>query len=181
MDSAIIRALKPAHLHGVTIRAMRPTDADQVLEIYQAGLDTGDASFETTAPTWADFDASRLPGHRYVAADTTTGDILGWIAAVPVSARCVYSGVVEHSVYVHPGTQSHGIGTTLLNIFIASTEAAGIWTIQSGIFPENTGSLRLHHRAGFRTIGTRERFGKHHDRWRDVILLERRSLNIGAD
>ncbi|MFI0450231.1 arsenite methyltransferase [Actinomadura sp. 6N118] len=180
MHSAIIRATKPAAPDGVTIRPMRATDEDQVLAIYQAGLDTGDAGFETTAPTWQDFTDTRLPAHRYVAADTATGHVLGWIAATKVSGRCVYNGVVEHSVYVHPGTQTHGIGTALLNAFIASTEAAGIWTIQSGVFPENTASLRLHEHAGFRTVGTRHRLAQHHGRWRDVILLERRSPTTGT-
>ncbi|MBO2449465.1 GNAT family N-acetyltransferase [Actinomadura barringtoniae] len=176
--SAIVQAAKPAGAtepEGVTVRRMRATDADQVLAIYQAGLDTGDAGFETSAPAWQDFDDARLPEHRYVAADTTTGDILGWIAAVPVSGRCVYRGVVEHSVYVHPEIRNRGVGIALLRSFIASTEAAGIWTVQSSIFPENTASLRLHQRAGFRVVGTRERLGLHHDRWRDVILIERRT------
>lgn len=180
MHSAIIRATKPAAPEGVTIRPMRATDDEQVLAIYQAGLDTGDASFETTAPTWQEFSNTRLSAHRYVAADTATGHLLGWIAATKVSGRCVYNGVVEHSVYVHPGTQTHGIGTALLNAFIASTEAAGIWTIQSGIFPENTASLRLHERAGFRVVGTRHRLAQHHGRWRDVVLLERRSPTTGT-
>lgn len=162
----------------VTIRPMTSTDADQVLAIYQAGLDTGDASFETTAPPWTEFDAGRLPRHRFVAADTATGRLLGWAAATAVSSRRVYAGVVEHSVYVHPGAHNRGVGTALLQALIGSTEAAGIWTIQSGIFPENTASLALHHRAGFRTVGTRERIGQHHGRWRDVVLLERRATTI---
>jgi L-amino acid N-acyltransferase YncA len=162
---------------GVAIRPMLPADGHQVLAIYQAGLDTGNAGFETAAPDWQGFDDSRLPDHRFVAVDST--DVLGWIAATPVSGRRVYSGVVEHSVHVHPGSQGHGIGMALLEAFIRSTEAAGIWTIQAGIFPENAGCLRLHQRAGFRTVGTRERFARHHDRWRDVILLERRSPTAG--
>lgn len=180
MHSAIIRATRPYEPPGVAIRAMRGGDARQVLAIYQAGLDTGDAGFETTAPTWEAFDAARLPAHRHVAADTTTGELLGWIAAGPVSDRCVYAGVVEHSIYVHPGTQNHGIGTALLRAFIASTEADGIWTIQTSIFPENTASLALHRRNGFREVGIRERLGRHHDRWRDVIFLERRSTTTGT-
>ena len=101
--------------------------------------------------------------------------VVGWVAAVPVSERCVYAGVVEHSVYVHPDARGRGVGSALLRSLIASTEAAGIWTIQSGVFPENTASLALHERAGFRRVGTRERLGRHHGRWRDVVLLERRS------
>ena len=166
---------KPAASAGVTIRPMRAADADQVLAIYQAGLDSGDASFETAAPAWAAFDASRLAAHRYVAADTTSGAVLGWVAASAVSTRRVYAGVVEHSVYVHPDARGRGVGVALLQAFLDSSEAAGIWTVQSGIFPENVASLALHLRLGFRVVGTRERIGRHHDRWRDVIFLERRS------
>ncbi|MEV4825046.1 N-acetyltransferase family protein [Micromonospora sp. NPDC049274] len=161
----------------LTTRPMTATDADRVLTIYQAGLDGGDASFEITAPTWEAFDATRLPAHRFVAVDDG-GAILGWVAVTPTSSRPVYAGVVEHSVYVDPAAQGRGVGRVLLDALITSTEAAGIWTIQSGIFPENTGSLALHRRAGFRVIGVRERIGRHHDRWRDVVLLERRSPTI---
>lgn len=158
----------------VTLRSMRADDADRVLAIYQAGLDAGDASFETTAPTWAAFDAGRSPGHRLVAVDGD-GLVIGWIAVTPTSARAVYAGVVEHSVYVDPAARRRGVARLLLDALIASTEAAGVWTIQSGVFPENTASLALHRRAGFRVIGRRERVGRHHGRWRDVVLLERRS------
>ncbi|WP_149257209.1 GNAT family N-acetyltransferase [Actinomadura sp. K4S16] len=161
---------------GIAVRPMRPDDAARVLAIYQDGLDTGQASFETTAPTWEEFDAAKLERHRYVAADAAPpGEVLGWIAAVPVSGRCCYSGVVEHSVYVCPRARGRGVGAALLAAFIASTEADGIWTIQSGIFPENTSSLRLHAKAGFRTVGVRERLGRLNGHWRDVVLLERRS------
>ncbi|MFI7128873.1 GNAT family N-acetyltransferase [Nonomuraea sp. NPDC050153] len=153
---------------------MTPQHAAQVLNIYQLGIDEGQATFETTAPTWSSFDTAKLPAHRHVALDDT-GQVLGWVAATAVSDRCVYAGVVEHSVYVHPGARRRGVGHTLLQALIASTEAAGIWTIQSGIFPENTASLALHTRAGFRVIGTRQRIGRHHDLWRDVVLIERRS------
>ncbi|GIF66337.1 hypothetical protein Ais01nite_43720 [Asanoa ishikariensis] len=130
-----------------------------------------------TAPTWATFDAARLPEHRHVAVDDE-GTVVGWIAVSAVSSRPVYKGVVEHSVYVEPTAAGRGVARSLLSALIASTEAAGIWTIQSGIFPENAASLALHRSAGFRTIGTRERVGRHHGRWRDVILLERRSPAI---
>jgi L-amino acid N-acyltransferase YncA/protein-tyrosine-phosphatase len=165
---------------GVTIRPMRADDATEVLAIYQAGLDGGEASFETVAPTWKAFDRGKLPGHRHVATDTATGRVLGWIAATAVSERCVYAGVVEHSVYVHPEHHGRGIAAALLQALIDSTEAAGIWTIQSGVFPENTASLSLHAKAGFRTVGIRERLGRHHDRWRDVVLIERRSITAGT-
>ncbi|MBM0234136.1 N-acetyltransferase [Micromonospora sp. STR1_7] len=161
----------------LTVRPMSARDADRVLAIYQAGLDSGEASFEVTAPTWAAFDATRLTAHRFVAVDGH-GTILGWVAVTPTSNRPVYAGVVEHSVYVDPVARGRGVGRLLLDTLITSTEAAGIWTIQSGVFPENTASLALHQRAGFRVIGVRERVGRHHDRWRDVVLLERRSPTI---
>ena len=164
---------------GVIIRPMTSADATQVLAIYQAGLDGGEASFETRAPTWEAFDAKLLPAHRHVAADGTSGQVLGWVAASGVSDRCVYQGVVEHSVYVAAAARHRGLGAVLLRALIGSTEAAGIWTIQSGIFPENTASLRLHERAGFRVVGVRARLGRHRGRWRDVVLLERRSPRVG--
>ncbi|WP_329501105.1 N-acetyltransferase family protein [Kitasatospora herbaricolor] len=153
---------------------MAAAHATQVLTIYQAGIDGGDATFETEAPTWEAFDAGKLPAHRHVALEP--GDrVLGWVAASRVSDRCAYAGVVEHSVYVHPDARGRGVARALLDALVHSTQAAGIWTIQSGIFPENTASLALHRRAGFRVIGTRERIGRHHGVWRDVVLVERRS------
>ena len=175
-------------VRAVSVRPMTPDDAASVLRIYQAGLDGGDASFETAAPSWEDFDAAKLPAHRFVAVDTdgsrsgspsdSSAAVVGWVAAVAVSDRCVYAGVVEHSVYVDPIARGRGVGRALVEMLIASTEAAGIWTIQSGIFPENAASLALHHGLGFRTVGVRERLGRHGARggaWRDVALLERRS------
>lgn len=162
---------------SVRLTAMRPEHAAQVLEIYQLGIDEGQATFETAAPTWEAFDKAKLPAHRHVALDES-GRVLGWVAVSSVSDRCVYAGVVEHSVYVHPDARGQGIGRALLDALIESTEEAGIWTIQSGIFPENTASLALHRRAGFREVGTRERIGKHHGVWRDVVMLERRSPRI---
>jgi L-amino acid N-acyltransferase YncA len=162
------------------IEPMTDAHAGAVLEIYQAGLDTGLASFETEAPDWAAFDRARLPGHRFVACDPGSGEVLGWVAVSAVSSRPVYAGVVEHSVYVHPRASGRGVGRILLDALIASTEAGRIWTIQSGIFPENTASLRLHAGAGFRVVGTRQRIGLHHGRWRDVVLVERRSPLVGA-
>lgn len=155
------------------IEPMTAAHSDAVLAIYQAGIEEGNATFETQAPGWAEFGAAKLPGHSYVA--VVAGDVLGWVAVSAVSDRCVYAGVVEHSVYVHPGARGQGVGRTLLDTLIASTEAAGIWTIQSGIFPENTASLALHQAAGFRMVGIRERIGQHRGRWRDVVLIERRS------
>lgn len=159
----------------VRVRAMRPADAAEVLGIYQAGLDTGLASFETTAPDWATFDAGRLSQHRWVAVDDADGSLLGWAAVSAVSSRPVYAGVVENSVYVAPTAQGRGVGTRLIDAVISSTESAGIWTVQAGIFPENGASLAVHARAGFRTVGIRQRVGRRDGRWRDVVLLERRS------
>jgi L-amino acid N-acyltransferase YncA len=157
----------------MTIEPMLAEHAAAVLAIYQAGIDEGNATFETQAPPWDEFSAAKLPAHRYVA--TAGGDVLGWVAVSAVSGRCVYAGVVEHSVYVHPGARGQGVGHQLLAALISSTEAAGIWTIESGIFPENTASAALHRAAGFRAVGIRERIGQHHGRWRDVVLIERRS------
>jgi L-amino acid N-acyltransferase YncA len=157
---------------------MTADDAAAVLAIYQQGLDTGNASFETAAPDWATWDSNHLPDHRFIAVDSD-GTVIGWVAAIGVSDRCVYAGVIEHSVYVAASQQGRGIGKTLLNELIDSTESAGIWTIQTGIFPENTASIRLHEAVGFRVIGTRERIGQHHGKWRDTLLLERRSQAIG--
>lgn len=165
---------------AITVRSMTSADADAVLRIYQAGMDSGHASFESTAPPWAVFDTGKLADQRHVAVDLT-GVVLGWVAAGAVSGRCVYAGVVEHSVYVDPAAQGRGIGRRLLDALIASTEAAGIWTIQSGVFPENTASRALHRAAGFREVGVRERIGRHAaqgNRWRDVIFIERRSPRI---
>lgn len=176
---AITPIERPDAPPGIAIRPMRASDAEEVLAIYQAGLDTGNASFDTKAPDWAKFDAAKLPHHRYVAVDINGPErLLGWVAVSAVSERCVYSGVVEHSIYVHPDAHRRGVATALMRTLIASTEAAGIWTIQAGIFPENTPSLALHARLGFRIVGTRERLGCHYGRWRDVILLERRSPKV---
>lgn len=145
-----------------------------VREIYAAGIATGNATFETGPPSWPAWNAAHLREHRFVALGTD-GSVLGWVAAAPVSDRCAYAGVVEDSVYVRPAAHGGGIGTALLRTLISSTEAAGIWTIQTGVFPENLGSLALHERVGFRVVGTRRRLGRLHGRWRDVVLLERRS------
>jgi phosphinothricin acetyltransferase len=160
----------------VLVRPMTEADAGAVLAIYQAGMDGGNASFDTTAPTWEAFDRGRLAAHRYVA--EADGAVQGWIAVSPTSSRECYAGVVELSVYIAPSAQGRGIGALLMDTLITSSEQAGIWTIQAGIFPENVASLRLHERAGFRVVGVRERIGRHDGRWRDVIVLERRSAVV---
>ena len=170
-------ATTPSGQAGFRIAPMTGEHAEQVLEVYRQGIASGNATFETELPSWERFSAARLPGHRFVALDHD-GQVIGWIACSPVSARGAYAGVVEHSVYVHPEARGRGIGRALLATLIDSTDAAGIWTIQSGIFPENTASLALHAACGFRTVGTRQRIGRHHGVWRDVILIERRSPTI---
>jgi L-amino acid N-acyltransferase YncA len=159
------------------IAPMLAEHADQVLAIFQAGIDEGDATFETAAPAWQTFDAEKLPAHRLVALDGTSGRVLGWVAVARASSPA-YAGVVEHSVYLHRDTRRQGIGLALLTTLIASTEAAGIWSLRSGIFPENTASLALHQRARFRIVGTRDRPGRLRGRWCDVVLVERRSPAI---
>jgi L-amino acid N-acyltransferase YncA len=159
-----------------TVEPMRPWHAQSVLSIYQAGIDERQATFETRAPNWDDFDAKHLPEHRLVALHEDT--VLGWAAVAPVSARPVYAGVIEHSVYVAQTVRHQGVGQALLDALVASTEAAGIWTIQACIFPENTASVALHRAAGFREVGRRERIARLDGQWRDVILIERRSRAI---
>ena len=129
------------------VEPLRPQHWPEVARIYRSGIAGGDATFETTVPDWATWDADHLPEHRFVATDGS-GAVTGWAAVVPVSGRCVYAGVVEHSVYVDPAYQGRGVGRALLEALIESTEAAGIWTIQSGVFPENVASLAVHERAG---------------------------------
>jgi L-amino acid N-acyltransferase YncA/protein-tyrosine-phosphatase len=157
----------------VDIRALKADDWPEVATIYAAGIATGNATFETEAPTWEDWNAAHRTDLRFVAVQDTA--IVGWIAAGAVSDRCCYGGVVEHSVYVHPDHQGQGIGRLLLNFLIDRSEAVGVWTIQTGIFPENAASIALHQACGFRKVGRRERLGQLNGTWRDVLLLERRS------
>jgi L-amino acid N-acyltransferase YncA len=171
--AATIKATKPA----VTIRAMQPDDWPAVAAIYAEGIATGNATFETDVPTWERWNAAHRPDHRLVA--ELDGHVVGWTAVSPVSSRCVYAGVVEHSVYVAETARGRGVGRVLLRALAESTERAGIWTIQTGIFPENEPSLALHRSAGFRVLGVRERPGQLDGRWRDVVVLERRSTVAG--
>lgn len=159
------------------IRPMTPEDWTTVEAIYREGIATGHATFEADPPTWEAFDTGKLDVGRLVAVDSNR--ILGWTALSPVSARPVYSGVVEHSIYIAAAARGHGVGTALLAALAHAADAADLWTIQSSIFPENTVSLALHDRAGFRRIGTRERiaymtYGPAAGTWRDTILVERR-------
>lgn len=167
----------------LTIEPLTPGDWPAVRAIYADGIATGHATFEAEPPEWPAFDAGRLPAHRLVAR-AAGGEVLGWAAVSATSSRPVYAGVVEHSVYVAAAGRGRGVGRLLLDELIASTEAAGIWTLQSAVFPENTASLRLHEAAGFRVVGRRERvarmpYGPLAGRWRDTVLLERRSATPG--
>ncbi|WP_197025343.1 GNAT family N-acetyltransferase [Nocardioides sp. HB32] len=155
----------------------------EVERIYAEGIATGHATFEAEPPSWEQFDAGKLPGHRLVAVEG--GRVAGWAAASPVSDRCVYAGVAEHSVYVAAAAAGRGVGRRLLEALVESTEDAGIWTLQSGVFPENAVSLALHDSVGFRVVGTRERvalmsYGPLAGQWRDVVLIERRSDRVGS-
>jgi L-amino acid N-acyltransferase YncA len=167
---------------AVTIRPMRDGDWPAVQRIYREGIATGHATFESEAPDWERFNTSRLPGHRLVA-ETGEGRILGWAAVAPVSARPVYSGVVEHSVYIAAEARGLGLGATLLRALAESTEADGIWTIQASVFPENEASLKLHLANGYVVVGRRHRIarmthGPLTGQWRDTVLIERRSPAI---
>jgi L-amino acid N-acyltransferase YncA len=156
------------------IRALEPSDWPAVARVYAAGIAGGDASFETTAPSWEDWDTGHLAHCRLVAEQD--GAVVGWAALSPTSGRCVYAGVAEVSVYVDPAVHGRGVGRALLTALVEASEAEGLWTLQAGVFPENTASLALHERCGFRVLGVHERLGRTTEgRWRDVVRLERRS------
>ena len=161
------------------IAPLRPGDWEQVKEIYLEGIATGHATFETAAPSWEHWDAAHLPFARLV---TRQDDrLIAWAALSPVSQRCVYGGVAEVSVYVSASSRRSGVGRKLLQTLIEESEQNGIWTLQAGMFPENTGSLALHQSCGFREVGRRQRIGKMNDSWRDTIMLERRSTIVGVE
>lgn len=163
----------------VFIDKMLPEDWEQVREIYLEGIATGDATFQKEAPSWEEWDNSHMLEYRIVA--RSEGKVLGWAALSPVSSRCVYAGVAEVSVYVSQISKGKGIGSVLLKSLIEKSEVNGIWTLQSGIFPENVSSLKVHYKNGFREVGRRERIGKMDGVWRDTILLERRSKKVGVN
>lgn len=160
------------------ITAMTAVHADAVAAIFAEGIATGNATFESAAPDWSAFDASKLAAHRLVAVDED--EVVGWTALSPTSSRHVYRGVCEVALYVTASARGRGVGKSLLRALIESCEASGIWTLQAGIFPENEASLGLHESCGFRRVGVRERIGlmpggRYAGTWRDVVLLERRS------
>ena len=164
---------------SVRIETMALGDWEAVRKIYLDGIATGHATFETDPPTWETWDSEHLSSPRLVARDKEK--VVGWAALAPVSGRCVYGGVGEVSVYVDTASRGRGVGCVLLNALVTGSEHEGIWTLEAGIFPENEASLAVHRRCGFRQVGRRERLGKMHGVWRDVILLERRSTAVGAD
>jgi L-amino acid N-acyltransferase YncA len=155
------------------IRPMQPSDWPAVRAIYEQGLATRQASFETEAPEWEAWDAGHLAGLRLVA--ERDGEVVGWAALSPASRRPCYAGVVEESVYVAAEARGQGVGSNLLRTLIETAEKARIWTIQTSIFPENAASIALHRRCGFRVVGVRERIAQLDGHWRDTVLLERRA------
>jgi len=166
------------------IDILKPEDWDQVRAIYLEGIGTGNSTFESDAPDWKKWDSAHLSEHRLVVRENNK--VIAWAALSPVSTRCVYSGVAELSLYVANKHRKTGVGSALLQAIILSTENAGLWTLQGGIFPENIPSLCLVRKHGFREIGRREKIGKmtygvHAGTWRDVILVERRSTLAGKD
>lgn len=168
---------------------MVAADWPAVARIYWAGIDAGNATFESEIPSWERWRAARLAEPCLVARageaggeGGDSGAVIGWAALTAASTRTVYSGVAEVSIYVDPARSGRGVGRALLLALIEASERAGIWTLQAGIFPENRASIALHERCGFRLLGTRERIGQMSDgRWRDVVLYERRSVRVGGE
>jgi phosphinothricin acetyltransferase len=162
-------------MSSFTIRPMVADDAAAVARIFEHGIATNNATFETVAPSWSEFEAKHVDGLSFVAVDDD--NVVGWVACTPYSSRFVYRGVVEESLYIDESARGRGVGRALLEHFLQVADGSGIWTIQAGIFPENTISVNLHHALGFRTVGVRERLGQMDNVWRDVLLLERRTSN----
>lgn len=161
----------------LTLRPMEASDWEAVARIYQEGIATGFATFETEVPTYDSWNQAHMNSCRLVV--TENNRVLGWAALSPVSSRCVYGGIGEVSVYVAHDSRGKGVGRLLLQRLVQESESEGLWTIQSGIFPENKGSIELHKKMGFRYIGKREKVGKLHGVWKDNLLFERRSTTVG--
>lgn len=159
------------------INALKQQDWGAVKNIYELGIATGIATFETTAPDWEHWNKNHLPFGRLVA--ISEGEVIGWAALTAVSNRCIYQGVAEVSVYVHPNHQGKGVGKLLMKTLIFESERQGIWTLHSSIFSENKGSIELHKKVGFRMIGYREKIGQQDGVWKDNVLMERRSQVVG--
>jgi L-amino acid N-acyltransferase YncA len=165
-------------MSGMIIRTLTADDWEAVSSIYLEGIATGQATFETRVPSWAEWDRTHLPAPRLVA--TSEAKLIGWAALNPVSSRIVYAGVAEVSVYVAARWRGKGVGKTLLEKLVAESEKDAIWMLQASIFPENIASIALHQSCGFRKVGKRERIGKMNGVWRDTVLLERRSKLAGS-
>lgn len=180
---------------AITIQPLLPEHWPVVRAIYEQGIATGDATFQTSAPEWEEWDRSHLPHSRFIAVENDSDQgaahskdvlsknvpVIGWVALTPVSSRCVYAGVAEISVYVDPNYRGKGVGNALMQAVITDSETHGIWTLQAGIFPENVASIRLHEKVGFRVVGVREKIGKMKGRWRDTVFLEKRSDRVGRE
>jgi len=164
-----------------SVRPLYPSDWEAVRRIYLEGIATGNGTFETGAPDWERWDASHRRDCRLVAEDHSSKEVLGWTALSAVSTRKVYAGVADVSVYVASAARRKGFGAALLAALVEASEAAGLWTLQAGIFPENAASIALHEKAGFRRVGVREKMGFGLGRWRDVVLMERRSRRVGVE
>lgn len=159
------------------ILPLLPEHWEAVKKIYEEGIATGNATFQSVAPSWEEWNDSHAVKPRLVAVEN--GNVLGWAAITPVSGRCVYAGVGEVSVYVSTAARGKGIGKQLLQTLIEASEKENYWTLQSGIFPENKASIAIHESCGFRVVGTREKIGKMNGVWRDTVLLEKRSSLTG--
>jgi L-amino acid N-acyltransferase YncA len=159
------------------IREARREDGPAILAIYEMGIATRNATFETTVPSWAEWDQRHHPHSRFVYEEE--GQVLGWVALAPVSLRQAYRGVAETSIYLAPQAQGKGVGIQLMGRAIASSEAHGMWTLYAALFPENEASVRLHEKCGFRRVGVRERIARLDGVWRDTLVMERRSRVVG--
>jgi phosphinothricin acetyltransferase len=162
----------------ITVRALEQADGVKVLAVYAEAIKSPDATFETNVPTWREWDRVHLPQHRMLAVDDAK-KVLGWSALSRFSERREYAGICECHTFVRADARRTGVGTALLSALVTATEAQGLWTLQAHVFPENRAGLALHAKVGFRIVGTRERMGRHRGRWRDVLLLERRSSAVG--
>ncbi len=160
-------------------RSMLPADWNQVATIYKEGIETGHATFETIVPTWEQWNQVHIASCRIVA--VKGNEVIAWAALSPISSRCVYGGVGEVSVYVGKAFSGQKIGLGLLERLVKASEDAGIWTLQAGVFPENKASIKIHENCGFRQVGYREKIGKQYGVWRDTVLLERRSSEVGVE
>ncbi|QXE19047.1 GNAT family N-acetyltransferase [Clostridium sp. 001] len=162
------------------IEEMKKEDWEEVSKIYLEGINTKKATFQTEVPTWQNWDNSHLKSCRLVARLGNT--VLGWAALSPTSSRCVYAGVAEVSIYIGEEYRGKGIGTSLLDNLVKLSEKNGFWTLQSGIIKENSPSIALHEKCGFREVGVRKKLGKMcNKKWYDVVLMERRSDTVGID